>query len=84
MQGLTFHMIPIGREAFVFFVNHKNTVENLTLGQVQQIYAGKITNWQEVGGKNDAIRAFQRPADSGSQTALEKNYGGYTNYGSTC
>lgn len=75
MQGLTFHMIPIGREAFVFFVNHKNTVENLTLGQVQQIYAGQITNWQEVGGKNDVIRAFQRPADSGSQTALEKIMG---------
>ena len=75
MQGLTFHMIPIGREAFVFFVNHKNTVENLTLGQVQQIYAGQITNWQEVSGKNDVIRAFQRPADSGSQTALEKIMG---------
>jgi len=75
MKGLTFNMTPIGREAFVFFVNHKNSVENLSLEQFKQIYAGKITNWHEVGGENAAIRAFQRPADSGSQTALESIMG---------
>ncbi|MFJ7913712.1 MULTISPECIES: substrate-binding domain-containing protein [unclassified Lysinibacillus] len=75
MEGLTFDMTPIGREAFVFFVNHKNSVENLSLEQLKQIYAGKITNWHEVGGENAAIRAFQRPADSGSQTALERMMG---------
>ncbi|MFJ7734970.1 PstS family phosphate ABC transporter substrate-binding protein [Lysinibacillus sp. NPDC097287] len=72
IKGLTLDMTPIGREAFVFFVHHKNSVDNLTLEQVKQIYAGKITNWREVGGDNDAIRAFQRPADSGSQSTLEK------------
>ncbi len=72
MRGLTLDMVPIGREAFVFFVHHKNNVDNLTLEQVKRIYAGEITNWREVGGDNIAIRAFQRPADSGSQTTLEK------------
>lgn len=75
MEGLTFDMTPIGREAFVFFVNHKNSVENLSLEQLKQIYAGEIMNWHEVGGENAAIRAFQRPADSGSQTALERMMG---------
>jgi len=75
IKGLTLDMTPIGREAFVFFVNHKNNVENLSLEQFKQIYAGKITNWHEVGGENAAIRAFQRPADSGSQTALESIMG---------
>ena len=28
-------------------------------------------NWRAVGGKNKAIRAFQRPEGSGSQTALQ-------------
>jgi len=74
-EGQTFDMTPIGREAFVFFVHHKNNVDNLTLEQVKKIYAGEITNWHEVGGENEAIRAFQRPADSGSQTALEKLMG---------
>ncbi|MBI6861861.1 PstS family phosphate ABC transporter substrate-binding protein [Lysinibacillus fusiformis] len=70
-EGLTFNMTPIGREAFVFFVHHKNNVDNVTLDQVKKIYAGEITNWRDVGGEDEAIRAFQRPADSGSQTALE-------------
>lgn len=70
-EGLTFNMTPIGREAFVFFVHHKNNVDNVTLDQVKKIYAGEITNWRDVGGEDEAIRAFQRPADSGSQIALE-------------
>lgn len=71
-QGVELKLTPIGREAFVFFVNSRNPVENLSLSEIQRIYSGEITNWSEVGGNNNSIRAFQRPADSGSQTALEK------------
>lgn len=70
--GHEFEMTPIGREAFVFFVNARNPVDSLTIEEIQGIYSGKITNWQEVGGENEEIQAFQRPEDSGSQTALEK------------
>ncbi|GKV63962.1 MULTISPECIES: PstS family phosphate ABC transporter substrate-binding protein [Sporosarcina] len=74
-KGLNLKLTPVGREAFVFFVNQKNPINNLELKQIQDIYAGKVTNWQEVGGKNEPVRAFQRPADSGSQTALERLMG---------
>ncbi|MEK4386887.1 substrate-binding domain-containing protein [Solibacillus sp. FSL W7-1464] len=74
-RGITLHMTPIGKEAFVFFVNSKNNVNRLSLDQIKAIYAGEITNWSEVGGKDDAIRAFQRPQDSGSQTALQRLMG---------
>ena len=60
----------IGKEAFVFFVNAKNPVDNLTVEQVQDIYSGKITNWKEVGGNDEEIKAFQRNTGSGSQTAF--------------
>lgn len=73
--GVEFHLTPIGKEAFVFFVNHKNPVNELSNEQIRQIYSGKITNWQQVGGQDDAIRAFQRPENSGSQTALQKIMG---------
>ncbi|GAA0359607.1 PstS family phosphate ABC transporter substrate-binding protein [Bacillus horti] len=63
---------PIGREAFVFFVNERNPVENITIEQIQDIYSGEITNWSELGGRNARIRAFQRPENSGSQTALQR------------
>ncbi|GGA73810.1 PstS family phosphate ABC transporter substrate-binding protein [Ornithinibacillus halotolerans] len=71
-KGVELKLTPIGKEAFVFFVNAKNEVKKLTLDQIKGIYSGKITNWKDVGGKNDSIRAFQRPADSGSQTTLEQ------------
>lgn len=71
-QGIELNLTPIGKEAFVFFVNSKNPIDTLTVQQIQDIYSGKITNWKDVGGHNEKIRAFQRPKDSGSQTALEK------------
>jgi phosphate transport system substrate-binding protein len=70
--GLNLTLTPIGREAFVFFVHSKNPVKELTIKQIQGIYAGEITNWNEVGGENEKIRAFQRPEGSGSQSALIK------------
>lgn len=70
--GLKLHMTPIGREAFVFFVNKKNPINGLTIDQIKNIYSGKIKNWKDVGGNDESIRAFQRPEDSGSQTALQR------------
>lgn len=70
-MGVELKLTPIGKEAFVFFVNSRNKVDNLSTSQIQGIYAGKITNWNELGGKNNKIRAFQRPENSGSQTMLQ-------------
>lgn len=69
--GVTLHLTPIGREAFVFFVNSRNPVTGLSVEEIQGIYSGKITNWSQVGGRNQSIRAYQRAENSGSQTALQ-------------
>ena len=68
--GMQLHLTPIGREAFVFFVNSENPVTGLTVEQIQGIYTGQITNWKELGGKNQKIRPYQRAENSGSQSAL--------------
>ena len=70
-EGVTLRITPIGREAFVFFVEPDNPVDDLTSDQIRKIYSGEITNWAEVGGKDQKILAFQRPRDSGSQTMME-------------
>ena len=62
---------PIGVDALVFIVNEDNPVQALTRQQLRDIYAGKITNWKDVGGKDQEIVAFQRGEDSGSQTLGE-------------
>jgi phosphate transport system substrate-binding protein len=68
-------MTPIGKEAFVFFVNPNNKVDSLKVAEIKDIYSGKIKNWSKLGGKDEKIIAFQRPQNSGSQTLLEKIMG---------
>ena len=69
-MGVQLHLTPIGREAFVFFVNSENPVQGLTVEEIQGIYTGEIRNWKELGGKNQRIRPYQRAENSGSQSAL--------------
>ncbi len=69
-QGKEFELTPIGREAFVFFVNARNPIDGLTSVQLRDIYSGRLTNWKEVGGEDEPIIAFQRPEGSGSQTIM--------------
>jgi len=72
----TFVYTPVGTEAFVFFVHKDNPIDNLTTEQIKAIYSGEITNWKEVGGRNEKIAAFQRNEGSGSQSMLERFMGG--------
>ncbi|MBQ9337049.1 MAG: substrate-binding domain-containing protein [Lentisphaeria bacterium] len=75
-KGLTYEITPFAKEAFVFFVNAQSPVRNLTQGQIRDIYAGKVTNWKQLGYPFDApIKPFQRNRGSGSQTMLEKIMG---------
>lgn len=69
-QGTEFVYTQIGWEAFVFFVHKDNPINSLTVGQIKDIYSGKITNWKEVGGSNEEIIAFQRDEGSGSQSMM--------------
>ncbi len=70
-KGIQLTFTPIGKEAFVFVVNSKNPVQSVSVKQIQDIYAGRIARWSEVGGDSAAILPFQRPANSGSQTIMQ-------------
>ena len=75
-KGVELVYVPVGLEAFVFFVNEQNPVDNLTVEQVRKIYACDYTNWSEVGGPNRIINPVTRLEGSGSQTAFESVMGG--------
>lgn len=52
---------------------HKdNTVTNLTVQQLKDIYTGKVTNWSELGGKDAPIIVVGREAGSGTRGAFEE------------
>lgn len=61
---------PIAMDAFVFIENKSNQINNLTLGQLLDVYTGKTTNWKELGGKSNNINAYQREDNSGSQELM--------------
>ncbi len=69
-EGVVFEEVPFANEGFVFFVNKDNPVDSITVQQLHDIYAGKITNWKELGGNDEEIIAYQRTEGSGSQTGL--------------
>lgn len=57
-EGLIIY--PLALEPIMILVNETNPIDNLTVQQVRDIFAGKITNWQEVGGNNLPIVVVTR------------------------
>jgi phosphate transport system substrate-binding protein len=74
-KGLRFNLTPIGKDAFIFFVNIKNTAHNLTQSQIRGIYSETIINWKNITGIDEPVIAYQRPENSGSQTILQSVMG---------
>ncbi|CAM4346754.1 phosphate-binding protein [Bacillus manliponensis] len=58
--------------AFALVVNKDVGVEDLKLADVQKIFSGEITNWKDVGGKDEKINVINRPASSGTRATFEK------------
>ncbi len=54
------YQVPVAWDALVVIVHPKNPVESITVRQLQQIYTGKITNWQELGGWDRPIELYVR------------------------
>ena len=53
--------IPFAFNIIAVFVNKNNPVENLSSQQLKDIFAGKITNWKEVGGVDKPILLVTDP-----------------------
>jgi len=68
--GVKLKTTPIALDAFVFIVNVENPVNSLTVKEIQNIYTGNITYWNEVGGTNTEINPYQRNPNSGSQELM--------------
>ncbi|MGC9360633.1 MAG: phosphate ABC transporter substrate-binding protein PstS family protein [Anaerolineae bacterium] len=47
-------------------------VDDLTLEQVRDVFAGKITNWSELGGPDELIVVVAREEGSGTRAAFEE------------
>lgn len=53
-------------------VNPANPVQALSRSQLQQIFAGTLTNWQQLGGADRAINLYTRDQASGTRKVFWK------------
>jgi phosphate transport system substrate-binding protein len=51
---------PVAWDALVVIVHKDNPVEDISFGQVRDLYLGKITNWKQLGGNDAPVKLFIR------------------------
>ncbi len=71
-KGVTPLRIAVAIDALVPVVHPQNPVKALSSAQLQAIYAGKITNWKEVGGLDENIVVISRDSSSGTYESWEQ------------
>lgn len=72
-QGLVENVVAI--DGISIITGKDNKVNNLTKQQIRDIFQRKITNWQEVGGADEAIVLLGRESGSGTRGAFEEILG---------
>lgn len=65
-NGITPVEFTVAIDALAIIVNPANPVSQLTIDQLADIYTGRITNWQEVGGNDAPIILLSRETNSGT------------------
>jgi phosphate transport system substrate-binding protein len=58
--------IACAKDGLSVFLNKGNSVSELTIQQLGDIFSGKITNWKQVGGADAKIRLYGRESSSGT------------------
>ncbi|HEY0140292.1 MAG TPA: phosphate ABC transporter substrate-binding protein [Thermoanaerobaculia bacterium] len=56
----------VALDALAVFVHASNPVRTLTVAQVKDVFQGKVTNWQQLGGTNAPIVLYGRESSSGT------------------
>lgn len=63
---------PVAYDGIAVIVSPGNTVDDLTMQQLRDVFSGKITNWREVGGPDRPIDLVNRDEASGTREAFKK------------
>lgn len=59
-RGFTLKEIPVAIDAVAVVVNPSLNISGLSVDRLDDIFAGKVINWNQVGGPNLKIKAYQK------------------------
>lgn len=69
-KGLVEHLL--GWDVLSIIVHANNPIDTLTLDQLQGIFSGEISDWQNLGGKPGPIVVVTCPQGSGMRSSVKK------------
>lgn len=69
-SGVVENIVAI--DGIAVIVDKDNTVTDLSSEDLTKIYTGEITNWKDLGGKDESIVVIGRESGSGTRTAFEE------------
>ncbi len=62
----------VAKDGLTVYLHKDNPIDVLSFEQLDKIYIGKITNWQEVGGNDEEIILYGRENSSGTYSYFKK------------
>jgi len=72
-KGINPNEIKVALDGLAVVVNPGNPISKLTLAQLADIFTGRVTNWKEVGGKNEKIVVLSREVNSGTHVYFKEH-----------
>lgn len=72
-----FNIVTVAHDGIAVIVNPSNTIQYITLDQINQIYTGKITKWTQITGAevpntNNQIVLIGRDSSSGTRSYFDE------------
>lgn len=71
-EAEVYEPIVIAHDGLAMVVHPDNPVNALSLEQIREVFAGRTTNWRELGGADAAIHVITREEGSGTREAFQK------------
>ena len=72
-KGFTPKKIIVALDGLAVVVNPANKISELTIGQLADVFSGKIKNWKELGGRDAKIVLLSREVNSGTHVYFKEH-----------
>ncbi|HAZ09542.1 MAG: hypothetical protein A2047_01230 [Omnitrophica bacterium GWA2_41_15] len=72
-KGVNPNEIKVALDGLAVVVNPGNVLDKLTIDQLAGIFTGRITNWKDVGGKDEKIVLLSREVNSGTHVYFKEH-----------